>query len=203
MLKAPARCRPARCSPQDIARRLIARDFRIAGQAKPSPSNWTACALREAWPSPMAASPSWFVKNDKHGNQADINARDAAILLSFALQHGADIDVIRRALCRDSQGRALGPIGAALDAIGGGHDRRRSRSSSAENPGDPHANSLIVLMPASSDFSMPLTWPIRRPCGLACPRRSTSRSWSPTTSPATISCSACLPLASPNTWRPG
>ena len=40
-----------------------------------------------------------------------------AIVLSFALQHGAAIDAIRRALCRDSQGRALGPLGAALDLL--------------------------------------------------------------------------------------
>jgi len=36
---------------------------------------------------------------------------------AFALQHGADIDAFRRALGRDSQGRALGPIAEALDRI--------------------------------------------------------------------------------------
>jgi hypothetical protein len=58
-----------------------------------------------------------FLNNHKAGNQSDSNARDAAIVLSFALQHGADIDAIRRALCRDSAGRALGPLAAALDLI--------------------------------------------------------------------------------------
>jgi hypothetical protein len=58
-----------------------------------------------------------FLNNHKAGNAVDANARDAAILLSFALQHGADVDSIRRALCRDSQGRALGPIAAALDRL--------------------------------------------------------------------------------------
>jgi len=53
-----------------------------------------------------------FLTNHKAGNQTDTNARDAAILLSFALQHGADIEAIRKALCRDGRGRALGPIGA-------------------------------------------------------------------------------------------
>jgi hypothetical protein len=33
------------------------------------------------------------------------------------LQHGADLNEIRKALCRDAQGHALGPIGAALDII--------------------------------------------------------------------------------------
>jgi hypothetical protein len=58
-----------------------------------------------------------FLNNHKFGNQSDTNARDAAILLSFALQHGANIETIRHALCRDSHGRALGPIAEALDII--------------------------------------------------------------------------------------
>jgi hypothetical protein len=58
-----------------------------------------------------------FLSNHKSGNQSDTNARDAAIILSFALQHGADIQAIRRALCRDSAGRALGPVGHALDVL--------------------------------------------------------------------------------------
>ena len=58
-----------------------------------------------------------FLNNHKAGNQSDTNARDAAILLSFALQHGADINQIRKSLCRDGAGRALGPIGAVLDLI--------------------------------------------------------------------------------------
>jgi hypothetical protein len=62
-----------------------------------------------------------FLNNHKAGNQSDSNARDAAIILSFALQHGADIGAIRKALCRDSQDRALGPVGAALDILAGGN----------------------------------------------------------------------------------
>lgn len=56
-----------------------------------------------------------FLNNHKFGNQSDTNARDAAILLSFALQHGADLDQIRKALCRDAAGRPLGPVAAALE----------------------------------------------------------------------------------------
>ena len=62
-----------------------------------------------------------FLTNHKSGNQTDTNARDAAIVLSIALQFGADIEAIRRALCRDSQRRALCPLGAALDRL---EDRR-------------------------------------------------------------------------------
>ena len=58
-----------------------------------------------------------FCDNHKAGSQIGTLVRDAAILLSFALQHGADVEAIRRALCRDSSGRALGPIGEALDII--------------------------------------------------------------------------------------
>jgi hypothetical protein len=58
-----------------------------------------------------------FLNNHKYGNQSDTNARDCAIILSFAAQHGADINAIRKALCRDSEGRALGPVGAALDIL--------------------------------------------------------------------------------------
>lgn len=58
-----------------------------------------------------------FLSNHKSNSAADTAARDAAIVCSLALQHGADIETIRKALCRDSQGRASGPLGAALDHI--------------------------------------------------------------------------------------
>jgi hypothetical protein len=60
-----------------------------------------------------------FLNNHKSNSAADTNARDAAITFSIAVQHGADPGVIRKALCRDSQGRALGPLGQALDLIAG------------------------------------------------------------------------------------
>jgi ribonucleoside-diphosphate reductase alpha chain len=58
-----------------------------------------------------------FLDNHKAGSMVGTLVRDAAIVLSFALQHGADPIAIRLALCRDSQGRPLGPLGAALDQI--------------------------------------------------------------------------------------
>ena len=64
-----------------------------------------------------------FLTNHKSNSSADTAARDSAIVLSIALQHGADPETIRRSLCRDSRGRASGPLGAALDiAIGSGAD---------------------------------------------------------------------------------
>jgi hypothetical protein len=58
-----------------------------------------------------------FLSNHKSNSAADTAARDAAIVCSLALQHGANIETIRKALCRDSQGRASGPLGAALDLL--------------------------------------------------------------------------------------
>ena len=58
-----------------------------------------------------------FVQNHKSSSGADVAVRDAGIILSFALQHGADFNSIRRALCRDPRGGANGVMGAVLDAI--------------------------------------------------------------------------------------
>jgi hypothetical protein len=55
--------------------------------------------------------------NHKSNSAADVNARDAAIAFSFAVQHGADAEAIRRALCRDSRGNASGPLGLVLDQL--------------------------------------------------------------------------------------
>ena len=66
-----------------------------------------------------------FLQNHKAGSMAGINAQDAAVVCSLALQHGVPLDTIRRALMRDSRGRASGPLGEALDMIaadGCGHD---------------------------------------------------------------------------------
>ena len=74
------------------------------------------------------ASASWFddgrlgevfVSNHRADSHADSCARDAAILASIALQFGAPLDVLRRALLRDSQGRPSTPIGCALDLLAG------------------------------------------------------------------------------------
>jgi hypothetical protein len=57
-----------------------------------------------------------FLNNHKSNSAADTNARDSAIVFSIAVQCGADPEVIRRALSRDSH-RASGPLGTALDLI--------------------------------------------------------------------------------------
>jgi hypothetical protein len=59
------------------------------------------------------------------GSAADTAARDAAITCSIALQFGADVETIRKALCRDGSGNASGPLGVALDLLGQQHDDRQ------------------------------------------------------------------------------
>ena len=58
-----------------------------------------------------------YINNHKSNSAADTNARDAAIAFSIAVQHGADPEVIRRALCRNTDGSASGPLAMALDLI--------------------------------------------------------------------------------------
>jgi hypothetical protein len=58
-----------------------------------------------------------FLSNHRSNSAADTAARDAAITFSIAVQHGADPETIRSALCRESHGRASGPLAAALDII--------------------------------------------------------------------------------------
>jgi hypothetical protein len=60
-----------------------------------------------------------FLTSNKVGSAAAIAACDAAVLASIALQHGVPLDVLRHALMRDAQGRAIGPLGVVLDRIAG------------------------------------------------------------------------------------
>jgi ribonucleoside-diphosphate reductase alpha chain len=58
-----------------------------------------------------------FLASNKAGSQADTAARDSAILVSLAFQHGAELETIRQGLCRDACGCASGPLSCALDLI--------------------------------------------------------------------------------------
>jgi ribonucleoside-diphosphate reductase alpha chain len=58
-----------------------------------------------------------FLNNHLTNSTADQLAGDSAIVFSIAVQSGADPEVIRLALGRDSQGRATSPLGTALDII--------------------------------------------------------------------------------------
>jgi hypothetical protein len=58
-----------------------------------------------------------FINNSKAGSDSDSAAKDSAVVCSLALQYGVPVDVIRKALLRDSRGRASSPVGVALDII--------------------------------------------------------------------------------------
>jgi len=56
-----------------------------------------------------------FISNEKAGSDSDTAARDSAVVASIALQYGVPAEFIRRALMRNRDGSACGPLGAALD----------------------------------------------------------------------------------------
>jgi hypothetical protein len=58
-----------------------------------------------------------FLNGAKCGTDADTSAKDAAIVASIAPQSGAQLDTIRRALPRNRDGSAAGPLGCALDIL--------------------------------------------------------------------------------------
>jgi DNA-binding IclR family transcriptional regulator len=54
------------------------------------------------------------------GGMIEVLVRDAAVAASICLQHGCDVETLRRALMRDSQGRASSPVGEVLDLLASG-----------------------------------------------------------------------------------
>jgi hypothetical protein len=60
-----------------------------------------------------------FLSSHKPGSPIEAIARDAAVTVSIALQHGADLATIRRALTKDHDGGPATLLGTALDALAG------------------------------------------------------------------------------------
>jgi hypothetical protein len=60
-----------------------------------------------------------FVACNKTTTAMDIAGRDIGVLISLALQHGADLDTLAGAITRDDQGNPQGVAGAVLDALRG------------------------------------------------------------------------------------
>ena len=58
-----------------------------------------------------------FVTTGKSGTDLCSLARDAAIVISLALQHGVAIETIRHAALRDARGAPLSLIGAVVDEL--------------------------------------------------------------------------------------
>jgi hypothetical protein len=60
-----------------------------------------------------------FIGNGRAGSHVDAAAKDSAVVASIAFQYGIPVDVIRKALLRDSHGTPSSPLGAALDLLAG------------------------------------------------------------------------------------
>jgi hypothetical protein len=58
-----------------------------------------------------------FLNAGKVGTEIDVIARDSAIAVSFALQHGVTADEIRSAFTRRPDGSAEGPLGILFDLL--------------------------------------------------------------------------------------
>ena len=58
-----------------------------------------------------------FIHPSKSGSDRDIAMQEAAIFASFALQFGADIEEMRKALPRTAEGLPEGPAGMLLDIL--------------------------------------------------------------------------------------
>jgi hypothetical protein len=61
----------------------------------------------------------------RSGSAIEAMARDAAVLTSICLQHGASVETIRHALTRNGDGSASGPLGVILDLLASTADRPR------------------------------------------------------------------------------
>lgn len=58
-----------------------------------------------------------FINGGKSGEQVQAIARDCAILVSLALQHGVSLESLAEPITRDASGNAQTVIGAVLDAL--------------------------------------------------------------------------------------
>jgi hypothetical protein len=58
-----------------------------------------------------------FITGGKSGEQVEAIARDGAVLLSMALQFGAELDAIKHSITRDGQNAPASIVGAVIDAI--------------------------------------------------------------------------------------
>ena len=58
-----------------------------------------------------------FLATGKGGSDLASLARDAAITLSLALQHGVKIETLQHAVLRDARGEPLSLVGAVVDEL--------------------------------------------------------------------------------------
>jgi hypothetical protein len=58
-----------------------------------------------------------FIDGGKTGQDIQSTARDAAVVLSLALQHGTPIETIRHAVTRSDSGEAASILGVIVDML--------------------------------------------------------------------------------------
>ncbi len=58
-----------------------------------------------------------FISGGKSGEAIEAIARDGAVLLSLALQYGAQVEILAGAITRDGQGAPSSIIGAVVDRL--------------------------------------------------------------------------------------
>lgn len=58
-----------------------------------------------------------FINGGKSGSAVEAIARDSAVLLSLALQHGVPIDVMKGAITRERNNWPMTIIGAVIDKL--------------------------------------------------------------------------------------
>lgn len=58
-----------------------------------------------------------FLSSGKPNSGRDIIVKDAAVAVSIGLQYGVPIDELRKAMLRNDDGTAAGPLGAMLDIL--------------------------------------------------------------------------------------
>jgi hypothetical protein len=58
-----------------------------------------------------------FIDGGKSGQDVQSTARDAAVVLSLALQYGAPIETIQHAVTRSGNGEAASILGAIIDQL--------------------------------------------------------------------------------------
>jgi hypothetical protein len=66
---------------------------------------------------PNSAIGEVFVTGGKTGSDMEAVCRDAAVLLSIAIQYGIPLSTIRGAITREQNGAASSVIGAVLDRL--------------------------------------------------------------------------------------
>jgi len=91
--------------------------------------------------------------------QVTVDAHDAAVIVSFALQHGASLAEIGRAMLRDESGRAHGFMGAfvdaAIEALGDRpDDQQGSAPAGDDDPPRPTSPAAAEAIPEASEATL-------------------------------------------------